>query len=166
MSKPDDIPDENPTQSTSAFCWWDQSPCGSGYWSVFLFRDTIGSSKSTAGRQAYEWQAQASTDTCTFPNSTYPAMSLTGTGWWVGYYYFNNEMDYDYVGLDPQVVNYYIQQGRVPCTMSTPQTMDLFVNTSTGQYSSRQYFTDTLTISIQQGWYGIAKNGVQAWRQY
>lgn len=175
MTKPADIPDEFPTQTSSAVCWWDQG-CG-GVWPVVLFEDTIGSSKSMAGRQAYEWQGASTQDTCWFQGSWFPPYGLSGGGWYVGYYWgsgggagYSNKMEYDWVGLGPDTVTYYNginvegstnAMNRVPCTMNAPQNMSLYTHTS-----SQEYLTDELTISIQQGWYGVAKNGVQAWRQY
>lgn len=169
MTKPADTPDLSPTQTTSTICWWDQ--CGQpGGWTVVLFEDAIQSSKSMAGRQAYEWQNYPGNvqDSCWYQNSAYAVGGggLSGGGWYVGYYFFDNRMDYDYVGMLPAMLAYYngLNGGmnRVPCLMSIGQNMSLF--TSAG---SSQYFNDTLTLSLQNGgWYGVGKNGNQAWRQY
>jgi hypothetical protein len=169
MTKPADVPDGNPAQTTSATCWWDQ--CGQpSDWTVVLFSDTIQSSKAMAGRQAYEWQNYPGNiqDSCWYQNSAYAkgGGGLSGGGWYVGFYYFGNVMDYDYVGMLPAMFAYYngLNGGlnKVPCSMSIGQNMSLFTYTG-----SSQYFNDTLTLSIQSGgWYGVAKNGTQAWRQY
>ncbi|HLH42057.1 MAG TPA: hypothetical protein VKV74_03645 [Bryobacteraceae bacterium] len=92
----------------------------------------------------------------------------------MGYYNFDNKMDYDTVGVSPDIVTYYnginVQgstnaQNRVPCTMTAPQTMYIYAFTG-----SQAYTLNSLTISIQQGWFGMAKisgNEPQPpWRQY
>jgi len=169
MTKPADVPDGNPAQATRAVCWLDQ--CTPGFpWTVVLFEDTIQSTKSMAGRQAYEWQNFPGNiqDNCQFPGTRYPNANggLTGGGWYVGFYFFDNRMDYDYVGMGQIMIDYYngLNGGmnRVPCVMNIGQNMSLFTNNG-----SSQYFNDTLTWSLQNGgWYGVAKNGIQAWRQY
>jgi len=169
IQKPADVPDGNPAQRTSVVCWYDH--CGPpADWTVMLFADVIQSSKSMAGRLAYEWQNYPGNvqDFCWYQDSAYVAGGggLAGGGWFVGYYYFGNRIDYDYVGMLPAMFAYYngLNGGmnRVPCDMSIGQNMSLFTHAG-----SSFYFSDTLTFSIQNGgWYGVAKNGVQAWRQY
>ena len=126
-----------------------------------LFEDTLGSSKSMAGRQVYEAQNGASNDSCWYSGSPYEPYHLSGGGWYVGYYGFGNKVSFDYVGLDPQIYQWYYSQGKTPCVMSAPQQMLIYKNGG-----SESYFQTTITISMQPPWYGVAKNGVQAWRQF
>jgi len=79
MTKPSDLPDLFPTQTTADFCWGEQCPPAfQAPWSAFLFEDTIGSSKSMAGRQAYESQGGGSQDNCWFQGSFFPPYGLSG----------------------------------------------------------------------------------------
>lgn len=167
MTKPADIPDENPVQTSAAFCWLDQCPAG-GSWTIGIFRDTIGSSKSMAGRQAYESQGASSQDNCWYQGSVFDPYGLSGGGWYVGNDLFGNEMDFDQVGIPPAEVAWYNGSNgglnRVPCVISAPQTMALYTHTS-----SQPYILNTVSISLQQGQYGVGKtsgNSVQAWRPY
>jgi len=106
-------------------------------------------------------------DTCWFRNSLYGYANLNGSGWFVGYYYFDSSYQYDYVGMYSGAVKYYKglvpnSTNRTPCLVTLPQTMKIY--TPTG---SQSYFSDTLYWNLpDQVNYGVAKNGVQAWRTY
>ena len=160
MTKPADLPDLNPSETTSTAGWWSLDP------TIMLYDETIGSSKSLAGRQVFE-VAGAPNDTCWFQNSLYAYSDLTGGGWFVGYYFFNNRFEYDYVGMYSEAVSYYKglvpnSTNRTPCLVTLPQTMKIY--TVTG---SQSYFNDALYWNLpDQVNYGVAKNGVQAWRKY
>jgi hypothetical protein len=160
MSKPSDLPNLTPAQTSSAICWWDTYPCGTGYWSVVLFEDTLQSTKSMAGRQVYEGVGTAY-DNCYFSNIYYAPYSLSGGGWYVGYYYFDSRTDFDYVGTQPGAPGFYRSAGRTPCTMGSTQPMWIYTYTGPAQY-----FTGALEVSIQPTWYGVEKNGIAAWRTY
>jgi hypothetical protein len=121
-----------------------------------------------AGRQAYESQGASSQDNCWFRGSIWDPYGLTGGGWFVGIDLFGNELDFDQIGVRPEVIAYYNGfnggMNRVPCLMSAPQTMAVYTNTS-----SQPYTLNTLYVSLQVGWYGVGKtsgNHIEAWRQY
>ena len=153
MTKPADIPTGGET--TTAVSWYSLDP------TIMLFQGGIPSSRSLAGRQVFE-VAGVPSDTCwqkLAPNSLYAHADLTGGGWYVGYYYFDNSYHYDYVGMFSDAVKYY--KGLVPnsinvtpCLVTLPQTMKIY--TPTG---SQSYFNTTLYWNLpDQVNYGVAKN--------
>lgn len=160
LTKPADIPTGGETTSTVS--WDSQFP------TIMLFQEGIPSPRSLAGRQVFE-AGGAPSDTCwqKVPNSPYAHGDLSGGGWYVGYYYFDSSFHYDYVGMFPDAVKYYkgLAPNSVnvtPCLVTLPQTMKIY--TPTG---SQSYFSDTLYWNLpDQVNYGVAKNGVQAWRTY
>ena len=160
MTKPSDIPDLNPAETTSVVSWWSSDP------TIMLYDETIGSSKSLAGRQVFE-MSTAPNDGCWYQDSLYGKQDLTGGGWFVGYYYFNNRYEYDYVGMGYLRVPYYRGQvqnsvNRTPCLVTLPQTMKIYT-----RLGSQAYFNDTLYYNLpDQVNYGVSKNNVQAWRTY
>jgi hypothetical protein len=108
-----------------------------------LYEETIGSSKSMAGRQVFE-ESTGPDDRCHYPNSIYDPLDLTGGGWFVGYYYFDNRYEYDYVGMGSTVTQYYkgLAPNSVnvtPCVVTLPQTMKIYT-----RLGSQSYFSDTL----------------------
>lgn len=154
-TKQADMPDGNPAETTTVTAWWSEYP------TITLYEETIGSSKYMAGRQVYE-VAGTPNDTCWFLGSQHDHADLIGGGWFVGFYYFNNKYEYDYVGFLPDTVKYYRDQRKVPCLATIPQTMRLYTN-----LGSQAYFNDTLYWNIPDNVnYGNAKNGVQAWRTW
>ncbi len=156
MTKPADVPDLSPAETTSVVAWHSLAP------TVAVYEETIGASKYQAGRQTFEASNGSATDTCWFVGSMYSYGGLSGGGWYVGYYYFNNKFEYDCVGMAPAAVTYYRSAGRVPCLVTIPQKMSLYTHTG-----SAQYFTDTLYWNVPDATnYGVARNGVQAWRTY
>jgi len=116
MSKPADVPDGSPAETTTPIAWWSSDP------TIALYDNTIGSSKYMAGRQVVESANGASSDTCWFNGSIYTTASLGSTlaGWFVGFYYFNNRYEYDYVGMYSGAVSYYRSNGRTPCLVTFP----------------------------------------------
>jgi hypothetical protein len=159
MSKPSDLPDLNPSDTTTAIAWWTSDP------TIALFEGSIGSSEDMAGRQVFEGPNASPSDTCWFPGSIYGSATLTGSGWFVGFYYFNNSYDYDYVGMASAEVSYYRSNGRTPCLVTLPQALRLY--TYGYGYGYYQYFSDTLYINLPDLTnYGVARAGVQAWRTY
>ena len=160
MTKPTDFPDLSPPETTSVVSWWTDDP------TIMLYDETIGSSKSMAGRQVFE-AAGAPNDTCWFINSLYNYSDLDGGGWYVGYYYFNNRFEYDYVGMFSSAVSYYKglvpnSVNKTPCLVTVPQTMKIY-----SRSGSQAYFNDTLYWNLPDKVnYGVSKNNVQAWRTY
>ncbi len=156
MTKPTDTPDGNPTESSTFVAWW------SAYPTVALFEQTIASSKDLAGRQVYEASNGDPSDGCWFSGSAYPPATLSGGGWYVGFYYFNSSWDYDYVGMDPTIVDYYRNNGRAPCLIARPQAMRMY--TSSGDFT---YFTDVVYVNIASATlFGVQRAGVTVWRAY
>ncbi len=129
-----------------------------------LYEQTIGSSKYMAGMQVFESPNGNATDTCWFSGSVYNPGGLSGGGWFVGFYFFNNEWDYDYVGMYSGAVTYYRNNNRTPCLVTIPQAMNMYQYDTAGSFT---YFTDTLYWNLPDTVnYGVARNGVQAWRTY
>jgi hypothetical protein len=94
----------------------------------------------------------------------YQKDGLSNGGWYVGYYYFNNKWEYDYIGMFSGAVAYYRSMHRVPCEVTIPQTMNIYAR---GTLSSYPYFNDTLYWNIPDNTnYGVAGAGVQAWRTW
>jgi hypothetical protein len=161
MTKPTDLPELTPAQSTAFICWWDAMACGPNpNWPVVLFEDTLQSAKDMAGRQVYESQGGIY-DGCWFPGTMYPYTGLSGGGWFVGYYYFDNRFDFDYVGVPAAVPGYIRTAGMTPCYQAVIQNMSIYSHTG-----SPQYYSDTIFIDYQPGWFGVQKNGVTEWRTY
>lgn len=153
--QPADLPNRSPAETSVGVAWWGMIP------TVAVFEQTIGSSKYMAGRQVYEAANGAPTDGCWFVGSPYSKYALSGGGWYVGFYFFNNKWEYDYVGITPDAITFYRNNNRTPCLMSAPQAMKIYSrDTST-------YFTDTLYINLPDRVnYGVARAGAQAWRTW
>lgn len=142
MTKPTDLPDQFPAETTVFRAWWPLAP------TIALFQGTIGSSKYMAGRQVFDSAAGGNSDNCFFPDAAldgYSPFALTGGGWFVGFYFFNNIWNDDYVGFLPSTVNYYRSKMRPPCSASAGQNMRLYARDT---LSSQQYFTNTLLIEL------------------
>lgn len=158
MSKPADVAS---TETTTTIAWYSLLP------TIFLFQGSIASSVGLAGRQVFETGNGTPSDSCWRQGDVVdglPAAPLhvTGGGWFVGYYFFNNWYDYDYVGYVPDLISYYRQHNRVPCQAAAPQAMRIY--TSSG---SVVYYTDTLQVSLPD--YknvGVERGGVWAWRTW
>ncbi len=158
MTKPTDLPDLIPSEASTAIAW------DSAYPTVMLFDQTLGSSKYLAGHQVFETSGGASSDTCWFPGSIYLPMGLSGGGWHVGFYFFNNRWHYDYIGFLPATISYYRSNSRTPCLVTIPQQMRSY---ALDTLSSSAYFTNTLYINLPDLVnYGVARAGVQAWRTW
>jgi hypothetical protein len=158
ITKPTDRPDLYPAESSTPIAWYSQNP------TIMLYDQTIGSSKYTAGMQVFESSNGNANDGCWFPGSVYAQYSLTGGGWFVGFYFFNNKWEYDYVGFFSQTVDYYRNSGRTPCLVTAPQAMNMYTRDT---LSSFTYFTDDIFINLPDNVnYGVARAGVQAWRTY
>jgi hypothetical protein len=158
MSKP---PDAASTEITVAIAWWSIGP------TVLQFQGEIASSLDLAGRQVFESANGSSSDSCWRSGDVVEGYALqpfhiTGGGWFVGYYYFNDWWDYDYVGYSPDVVTYFRDKMRTPCQASAPQAMNVY--TSNGSVT---YYTDTLQISLPDDTnVGVERGGVWGWRSW
>jgi hypothetical protein len=132
-----------------------------------MFRATVSGTKSFAGRQVFEASNGAATDTCWFPDAAqdgFQPAGLTGGGWFVGYYFFNNQWHYDYVGFTNGAVEYYQDHSRVPCAVNIPQAMKIYRNDGA---SSQTYFTNWLRIRLENFFYvGVARTEQWGWRQW
>jgi hypothetical protein len=158
MTKPTDYPDLSPAETSPAVYWWSTYP------TVALFDQTIGSSKYLAGRQVFESPNGSVSDTCWFSGSAVDRGGLSGGGWYVGFYFFNNRWEYDYVGLTPAQIGYYRSNSRTPCLITVPQAMNIYAYDAT---SSSVYFTDTLYVNLPDLVnVGVARAGVAAWRTW
>lgn len=158
MTKPPDFPDGSPTETNVAVAWWSIWP------TVLLFEPTIGASKSFAGRQVFESPNGSPSDSCYFPDAAAEPFHLTGAGWFVGFYFFDNRWHYDYVGFSPALIAYYRAHNRTPCLATAPQAMKLYTLDTLG---SQTYFTNTLYVNLPDDtWVGIARDGVQGWRTW
>jgi hypothetical protein len=158
MTKPTDFPNLNPAETSTVVAWWSSAP------TVALFEQNIGSSTYLAGQQVYEASNGSPTDTCWFSGSIYAPGALSGGGWFVGFYFFNNRWHYDYIGMLPQTVSYYRSNNRPPCLITIPQAMRMYARDT---LSSSVYFTNTLYINLPDHTnYGVARAGVQAWRTW
>lgn len=158
MTKPTDLPDRSPAETSTAVAWWSLAP------TIALFEQTIGSSKYMAGRQVFEAQLGWAFDSCYFDGSIYDPYKLSAGGWYVGFYFFNNKWEYDYVGITPGAINYYRLKSRTPCLMHANQGMRMY---SRDTSTSNEYFTDTVYVNLPDKLnYGVARAGVQAWRTW
>lgn len=128
-TKPAELPEGNPTETTSASGWGTVTPQRT----VHQWRGTIQSARNFAGRQVTELQGFGNVDTCWWSASFLPPSNLTGGGWNVGYYWDNNIWADDYVGLFEDRVVYYRQNFRPPCQTSVSQNMGMYVNGTTNQ---------------------------------
>jgi len=158
MTKPSDTPNLSPAETSVAVAWYSLIP------TVLVFEQTIGSSKYMAGRQVFEATNGSPSDTCWFSGSSYLYSKLSGGGWYVGFYFFNNKWEYDYVGMPPAEITYYRSNHRVPCLITMPQAMKAYQRDT---LSSATYFTDTLYINLPDMVnYGVARAGVEGWRTW
>jgi len=157
-AKNPDVPDLSPTETNATVAWYSLIP------TVMLFQPTIGSSKYMAGRQVFEAPSSAPIDSCWFPGSQILPGSLSGGGWHVGFYFFNNTWTYDYVGMTPYTIEYYRNNSRVPCTVALYQAMRLYQSDTASSYT---YKNNLLYWNIPDYVnYGVARDGVQAWRTW
>jgi len=156
-------PSEVPTgENTRAVAWWSLNP------TVMIYEQTLFATNDMAGRQVYEASNGTPVDNCWFTTSSYRPAALSGGGWYVGYYFFDDRWHYDYVGYDSGAVTYYRANHRTPCTATIPQAMRIYTNDrGNGPTGSLQYATDTLILNIPDSVnYGTSRAGVQAWRTY
>lgn len=159
MTKPSDLPSG---ETSTAVAWWSGDP------TIMLYDQTLSSSSYMAGRQAFESPGPSQSDSCHFVGSKYAGAELGVNvplgGWFVGYYYFNNRWEYDYVGMFSAAVTYYRQMHRVPCEVALNQQMNICTR---GCTTNSGYFSDTLYWNIPDGTnVGTARAGVQAWRTW
>lgn len=158
MTKPSDVAS---SETSAAIAWWSLAP------TILLFQGNIApaSLNSLAGRQVFESPNGQPTDSCWRATDTAEnSYSLTGGGWYVGYYYFNSSYYYDYVGFSPAYITYYRSKNRPPCEATAPQAMNIYTRAGLG---SVVYYTDTLYVNLPD--YvnvGVARGGVQGWRTY
>ncbi len=158
MNKPSDVAS---TETSQATAWWQPYP------TILLFHGQIASTIDLAGRQVFESSNGASSDSCYRSGDAIDGVPLqpfhiTGGGWFVGYYYFNDWYDYDYVGYSPQAIDYYRSKMRTPCQASAPQAMNIY--TSGGSVT---YYTDTLQLSLPDDKnVGVERGGVWGWRTW
>ena len=159
VSRPADYPDLSPTETSTPRAWSPQYP------TVMQYEGKIRATKSFAGRQVFETPGNLPTDTCWYPDSGFIPYSLSGGGWYVGYYFFlGNQFHDDWIGFPPNMVLDYRAAGRTPCLASAGQVMRLYTN---GVSGSQIYKTNTLYINLPDNvWVGTARDGAQAWRQY
>ncbi|MBI4441926.1 MAG: putative Ig domain-containing protein [Acidobacteria bacterium] len=140
MTKPPDDPDGSPTETTAAIAWWGAAP------TVLQFQGTIQASTSFAGRQVFEAPNFEPTDTCWFSGLLESQrFHITGGGWFVGYYYFDNRWHYDYVGMGPGLIDIYRNNNRIPCSAAAGQNMHLYTY---GTSFSLFYKNNVLQVSL------------------
>lgn len=159
MAKPSDLPSG---ETSAAISWWSSDP------TIMQYEQTHTSPSYLAGRQVYESPGPNQIDTCHFTGSMYQSAALGTTvnlgGWFVGYYYFDNRSDYDYVGMYSGAVQYYRDMHKVPCEVALDQKMNICTH---GCTFSSNYFSDVLYWNIPDNTnYGTARAGVQAWRTW
>ncbi len=157
-------PTDFPTGETStAVAWWSGQP------TVMLYDVTLTAPTGyMAGRQVYEVPGNTQSDSCWFQGSMIDQQVLGQTvqlaGWFVGYYYFNNRWEYDYVGPSTDFITYYRGQNKVPCEVQLDQEMNICGNNC---LTPGNYFGDTLIWNIpDQVNVGVARANVQAWRTW
>jgi hypothetical protein len=162
MTKPTDVAT---TETSTIIAWWSTEP------TILMFQGNIvpANGDSLAGRQVFETPNGANSDTC-FHEATdavlgYSAFHVTGSGWFVGYYYFGSDYYYDYVGMTPGLITYYRQKNRPPCEGIAPQAMNIYTRAGLG---SVEYYTDTLYVNLPDDVnVGVARGGLPAgWRTY
>lgn len=152
LTKPIELPT---SESTQAVGWSSQWP------TVQQFRPTLHGTVSFDGRQVKEVQGFDSTDTCYYTGASTTPYHLVG-GWWpVGVYatspfYFSTDtwVD-DYVGVSPDYVVTYRQNGRAPCDYSAAQWMNIYTAGHSGT-----------TYSYKSGYVGggITANTIYSFR--
>lgn len=138
MTKPPDLPDYTPAETTVPVGWSSQWP------TVQQWRQTLQASTNFTGRQVLELPAYGA-DGCWFPGSIFAPYYIDGSGWFVGYWYFDNLWGDDYVGVAPAAATYYRTQGRAPCSAYAPQDMQIYVQDVNG---SQSYFQDVVGFTI------------------
>lgn len=144
MTKPPDIPNGSPTETSTPVAWWGNNP------TIVQFHGTIHGTVTDprgdpphpqvtagfAGRQVFEQANNNPSDTC-FADwipfyGQHPELyrfHLTGGYWWVGYYSFlfyntfTSTYDYDYVGMSWDLIDIWRQYYRTPCYASAGQNM-------------------------------------------
>lgn len=165
MTKSADFPNGNPRETSVP-----QNPGGwLPYETILKFKQTIQASKSFAGRQVYESPNGSPTDTCWRSQDLVEGFlpyALSSGGWEVGFYFFNSQWHYDYVGFPTNYVSYYRANNRTPCAASAGQNMNLYTG-FVPPSGSQNYFTTTVETSLPDNtWVGVGRNGNWGWRQW
>jgi|GEM_PF-1666788 hypothetical protein len=162
MAKPAELPTG---ESTTAVGW------GSGtYQTVQQFRQILQGpwDHPFDGRQVTEVAGSDKSDSCFYDGAAqrgYKQFGVTG-GWWIvgryatppSYPYSNYWID-DYVGMLTDLVTFYRDNGKAPCSAYAEQLMRICTN-GQGCSFTQQYFRNYLTYSLDATNVTASRNGV------
>lgn len=166
MAKPADLPTG---ELTTGVGWG-----GGSYATVQQFRQTLqgNSSRPFDGRQLKEVAGSNKNDQCWTVNGAgsrgYSQFAVTG-GWWIvgryatpPFYFYSNTWIDDYVGMTTDLVQYYRDSGRAPCSAWAQQQMRMCTNgqacSMTQQYSDNFITYDVGAATVQAGRSGVFQN--------
>jgi hypothetical protein len=126
-SKACEAPNGSPTETTYYNAWSSPSSTTYDWWAQ------LNADRNFGGRNVEERDGGGGFDSCWFSGSDFPAFSsVTGGGWYVGYYAYNY-WGHDTVGWAASAVHYYRSQRPsrglpLPCTANLNQRMVILCN--------------------------------------
>jgi hypothetical protein len=128
------------------------------YQTIQQFRQTLqgASGRPFDGRQITEAAGSVKSDTCYYSGAAvrgYGQFGVTGAWWIVGryasppFYTYSDTWIDDYVGMSTELVQFYRDNGRAPCSAYALQLMKICTNVA-GCTSQQQYIADYITYSL------------------
>lgn len=160
MAKPADVPSDESTQGVGWNATWP---------TVQQFRQTLQrGSGPFDGRQVTEVAGANKADSCFYAGAAdngYAQFGVTG-GWWIvgryatpPYFFLTNEWVDDYVGMTPDLVTFYRNNGRTPCDANAEQLMNICTN-GQGCPFKQQYKDGFITYSIDANTVTAGRNNI------